>query len=138
MIYGEEGEYYALSKKCYKYISPTYVYELCPYHKATQDDGQKPDPVKLGKDGVLDLSDKNKPKVTNFRFSRNSSKFSSLCRVVMVAGARIIKVAVLKFTLYAELLMKSPMSRNPRLVSIDLISPHQQPALPHRRPHSIT
>jgi len=63
VIYGEEGEYYALSKKCYKYISPTYVYELCPYHKATQDDGQKPDPVKLGKDGVLDLSDKNKPKL---------------------------------------------------------------------------
>ena len=63
VIYGEEGEYYALSKKCFKYISPTYVYELCPYHKVTQDDGQKAEPVKLGKDGVLDLSDKSKPKV---------------------------------------------------------------------------
>ena len=34
--YGPEGEYYALSQKCYKYHSPSYVYELCPYQKATQ------------------------------------------------------------------------------------------------------
>ena len=61
--YGVEGEYYALSLKCFKYHSPSYVYELCPYQKATQDSGQNPDPVRLGKEGTLDLSDKLKPKV---------------------------------------------------------------------------
>jgi len=61
--FGAEGEYYALSTKCYKYHSPSYVYELCPYQSATQDSGQNPDPVKLGKMGTLDLSDKLKPKL---------------------------------------------------------------------------
>ena len=66
--FGAEGEYYLLSKSCYKYISPTYVYELCPFHKTTQDDGSNPDPVKLGVDGMLDLSDKSQPKVRKIFF----------------------------------------------------------------------
>ena len=64
-LFGANGEYYRLSKSCFKYRSPSYVYELCPFHKATQDDGMNENPVSLGRDGLLNFEDSNKPKVSN-------------------------------------------------------------------------
>ena len=64
VAHGPMGEYYLLSTNCYKYRSPSYMYELCPYVRATQDDGINPTPTKLGAGGVLDLSDSENPKVT--------------------------------------------------------------------------
>ena len=55
ILYGPSGEYYSLSLKCFKYRSPSYVYELCPFKKSTQDDGINPTPTTLGKDGVLNF-----------------------------------------------------------------------------------
>lgn len=34
--YGEENEFHYLSKECYVYKSPSYMYEICPYHNASQ------------------------------------------------------------------------------------------------------
>nr|CAB3265165.1 glucosidase 2 subunit beta [Phallusia mammillata] len=34
--YGPNGEFYFLTKKCYVFKSPGYMYELCPYANATQ------------------------------------------------------------------------------------------------------
>ena len=61
--YGPNGEFYKLSKICLTYRSPSYVYKLCPYAEASQDDGMKATPLTLGKGGVLNLSDPNSPKV---------------------------------------------------------------------------
>ena len=63
VLYGPSGEYYSLSLKCFKYRSPSYVYELCPFKKSSQDDGINPTPTTLGKDGVLNFD--GTPKVRN-------------------------------------------------------------------------
>ena len=55
VLYGPSGEYYSLSLKCFKYRSPSYLYELCPFKKSTQDDGINPTPTTLGKDGILNF-----------------------------------------------------------------------------------
>lgn len=62
-LFGANGEYYRLSKVCFKYRSPSYVYELCPFQKATQDDGMNENPVSLGKNGLLNFEDPEKPKL---------------------------------------------------------------------------
>ncbi|CAG5094177.1 Oidioi.mRNA.OKI2018_I69.XSR.g13317.t1.cds [Oikopleura dioica] len=61
--YGPNGEFYKLSQICLTYRSPSYVYKLCPYSEASQDDGMKANPLTLGKGGVLNLSDPNSPKL---------------------------------------------------------------------------
>ena len=61
--FGKEGEYFQLSQKCFTYRSPSYLYRLCPFSNATQDEGTNPNPVLLGQGGTLNFADPNTPKV---------------------------------------------------------------------------
>jgi len=63
MKFGKAGEYFILSQKCFTYRSPSYLYRLCPYSNATQDEGTDPEPVVLGTGGTLNFADPNVPKL---------------------------------------------------------------------------
>ena len=39
--FGLDGEYFLLSQKCFKYRSPSYVYELCPFKERYENKGSE-------------------------------------------------------------------------------------------------